>query len=649
MNSANLLRHWRFGGIAIVTTLLVAACGGTSAPTQPTHGGTVTFAEGPSAPPNYIFPMESSAYFSVTNSEQFDYSMYPPLYWFGDHGQPINDPQLSIANPPVFSSNNTVVSITLKHWVWSNGKPITARDVIFWLNLLSAATDSNAPPVGSSSAPGPGWGALVPGGFPFNVVSYTQTGTYSLQMKLNASYNPLWFQYNELSQIVPLPTQAWDELATTGPIGNYDSSAQARVALPNTSPSQYVPKNPGTATSGALGVAQFLNSQSQSLDTYQSNPLWQVVSGPFRLSAYTTSGYAKLVPNPNYSGSAKPTISAFVEEPFTSDTAEFNALEAGTLTIGYIPPQDLAQKASLERRFGYSFAPWYGSAFTYFPYNFTNPKTGPIFKQLYFRQAVQSLVNQPQYIKDFLGGYATVTNGPVPTWPVGNADESPLEAKGQIYPYDPAKAVSLLQDHGWTVKKGGTSFCSRPGTGANQCGAGISSGETLAFTLLYQSGSVPLTNEMEALQSAAQRSAGIDLTLSTAPFAQVIGTAFNGCTTATPCSGWELANWGGGWSYSPDYLPTGGEIFGTGASSNAGDYSIPTNDANIQATHTASSAAAELKALFTYENYLAQQVPVVYMPTTPEQDELVLYKSNLRGVTPLDPYGSIYPQDYSFS
>lgn len=129
----------------MVTTLLVAACGGTNAPTKPTQGGTVTFAEGPSAPPNYIFPMEPSAYFSVTNSEEFDYSMYPPLYWFGDHGQPINDPQLSIANPPVFSSNNTVVSITLKHWVWSNGKPITARDVIFWLNLLSAATDPNAP------------------------------------------------------------------------------------------------------------------------------------------------------------------------------------------------------------------------------------------------------------------------------------------------------------------------------------------------------------------------------------------------------------------------------------------------------------------------------------------------------------------------
>ncbi len=636
-------------GVAAGVVLLLAGCGGAVSSHHTTTGGVVTFAEGAAAPPNYIFPLEPSADFSVTNSEQFSYMMYPPLYWFGNNGEPSLNPNLSIANPPTFSAGDTVVNITLKHWQWSNGQPLTSRDVIFWLNLLSASTDPNAPAIGSQSAPGPGWGAAVPGGFPENVVSYGATGTYSLTMKLNASYNPTWFLYNELSQIVPMPQASWDELSSSGPVGNYDASAETRVPLSGTSPAQYVPQNPGNATSGALGVAQFLNSQSQDLGTYASNRLWQVVDGPFRLAQFTSSGYAKLVPNRDYSGPSKPTISAFIEEPFTTDTAEFDALAAGALTFGFIPPQDISQKASLERRFGYTFAPWYGFAFTYFPYNFTNPTVGPIFRQLYFRQAFQSLINQPQYIKDFLAGYATVTDGPVPTYPAHNPDESPLEAGTPPYPYNPSRAVSLLRDHGWTVVPGGTSYCSRPGDGTADCGAGIANGQKLQFSLLYASGSVSLTNEMEAMQSALHSQAGIDLTLSTAPFSQVLATAFNGCTMANPCSGWELANWGGGWSYAPDYLPTGGELFGCGSASNGGDWCNSTTTANIVATHTAPNQAAEIAALFRYEDQLAEQLPVVYVPTVPLLQGLVMYKSSLHGVTPLDPFGNVYPQMYRFA
>jgi peptide/nickel transport system substrate-binding protein len=231
----------------------------------------------------------------------------------------------------------------MKHWRWFNGEPITARDVIFWMNLLSAVTDP--------SAPGPGWGAEVPGGFSANVVSYAQTCQYQAVFHLNAAYNPTWYLYNELSQIYPLPQQCWDRLTESAPVGTADVSAESRVTLPGTSPVQYVPANPGTA-SGALGVAEFLNTQSEDLSTYATNPLWRVVDGPFKLTQFTITGYAKFVPNNGYSGSPKPTIAAFEEEPFTSDTAEFDALSSGSLTIGYIPVQSLADKASLEKTQG---------------------------------------------------------------------------------------------------------------------------------------------------------------------------------------------------------------------------------------------------------------------------------------------------------
>ena len=65
-----------------------------------------------------------------------------------------------------------------------------------------------------------------------------------------------------------------------------------------------------------------------------------------------------------------------------------------------------------------------------------------------------------------------------------------------------------------------------------------------------------------------------------------------------------MANWGGGWIYSPDFYPTGEEIFATGAGSNAGEYSDKHElDTLIKATNTSSS----LTALYNYENYLAQR------------------------------------------
>ena len=634
-------------GVACCLSLLVAACGST--PSKTVSGGTVTFAEAADTPPNYIFPLEPAAYFSINNLSQFSECMYLPLYWFGKDGEPVFNAQLSVAQPPVFSHNNTVATVTLKHWLWSNGTPVTARDVIFWMNLLSAVTDPKAPSVGSSTAPGPGWGAAVPGAFPTNVVSYQQTGTYTVVFHLNASYNPTWYLYNELSQVYPIPQRSWDKLGATGPVGNYDEEAGARTVVPGTSPAQYVPVHPGTATSGALGVAQFLNAQSQDISTYQSNPLWKVVDGPFVLSRFTTSGYAVMVPNHRYSGSPKPKIKEFIEEPFTSDSAEFASLRNGSLTIGYIPPQSLAQLPSLEKQEGYSYSPWGDFAIVFAPYNYTNPTVGPIFRQLYFRQAFQSMVNQQQYIKQFSGGEGSINNGPVPTFPPHNPDVSPLEAGRAVYPYDPSRAVSLLRQHGWTVSPGGVTTCSRVGTGAGDCGAGISKGEALNLKMLYLSGSTQLTNEMEALQSALKSTLGITLALAQAPFSQVIGTAFGGWTYKTPCSNWELADWGSNvdWVYSPDYFPTGGELYATGASSNAGDYSSAQNNANIAATHTAPNQSQELRDLFRYEDYLAKQLPVVWMPNGPYQ--LTVYKSNLKGLVPQGVYDEIYPQDYYFS
>ena len=46
-------------------------------------------------------------------------------------------------------------------------------------------------------------------------------------------------------------------------------------------------------------------------------------------------------PNPKYSGPVKPKLDKFVQLPFTSGAAEFNALVGGKITVGYLPLEDI--------------------------------------------------------------------------------------------------------------------------------------------------------------------------------------------------------------------------------------------------------------------------------------------------------------------
>ena len=75
----------------------------------------------------------NSANISNLNLFDFQYLMYRPLYWFGQNGQPVVNTSLSVANLPKVSGRT--LTITLKHYMWSNGTQVTAQDVMFWLNM----------------------------------------------------------------------------------------------------------------------------------------------------------------------------------------------------------------------------------------------------------------------------------------------------------------------------------------------------------------------------------------------------------------------------------------------------------------------------------------------------------------------------------
>ena len=230
---------------------------------------------------------------------------------------------------------------------------------------------------------------------------------------------------------------------------------------------------------------------------------------------------------------------------------------------------------------------------------------------------------------------------PVPIVPANSfADQT---ERANPYPYSVSAATGLLKSHGWTINANGTDTCSNPGTAANQCGKGIASGAQLTFNLQYASGVQATTQMMDAFKSAAAQ-AGITINLTTAPFDQVIGNAVT-CTASQAACKWQMQNWGGGWVYSPDFYPTGGELFQTGAGANFGNYTDPTADSLIQATHTAPASQTQ-SALDAYQNYIVKSLPVVFQPNADYQ--LSEVSSTLHGVQQ-NAFGYLTPEAWYFT
>jgi peptide/nickel transport system substrate-binding protein len=546
-------------------------------------GGTVSFTEGPSAQPNYIFPMTNAQVCSTTNISQLNALLYRPLYWFGNNYTPTVDYNYSIGKQPVFSDGDKTVTINLNPYKWSDGETVTARDIEFWINLYKADPAKN-------------YCGYVPGYFPDNVVSMSAPNATTLVMHLTKAFDPEWFLYNELSQIYPIPL-AWDRTSLSQPAPKTDNGHL-----------------PDSTKSGAEAVYTFLDAQSKDLGTWASSPIWSVVDGPWKLQSFTTQGQVTMVPNPTYSGSPKPTISKFVELPFTSDTAVFNEIRSGgpsAVTIASLPSQYVPQVSALESS-GYTYNKAASYSFNYFPLNFNNPTVGPIFKQLYFRQAFQHLIDQPGWVTAFLDKTATPTYSPIP-----NAPPSPLADAASIatnpYPFSTSAASQLLTSNGWKVVPGGSTTCVKPGTGAGECGAGIKSGEGISFNIDYQSGVVAIASEMNDLEAQAKK-VGITLELTNHPFGTVIGTAVACTPTESTCK-WTAQNWGAGWIYGPDYLPTGESLFASGAVANFGSYSDPQATKLIDDT-IYGPLSQEKTALTTFAKYLSTQLPVVFGPTS---------------------------------
>ncbi|MFZ1063799.1 MAG: ABC transporter substrate-binding protein [Acidimicrobiales bacterium] len=552
------------------------------------RGGIVTFAEGPSSGPNYIFPITPASNLSAYDVSQFQQFFWPALWWSPKGAEPTIDYGQSIGLPPKFSDDNKVVTITLKSgWKWSDGTPVTSTDIEFMIDLLKAA-------VAISPAND---GDYTPGLFPDNVASVTTPNANTLVIKFTKTYNKPFIQLDQLAALEPLPAQAWSKTSLKGPIISFTNPANAKA------------------------IYKFLNAQSDSLSTYGSNPLWQVVDGPYKIQSFDPSTDATdLVANKAYSGPQKSHIAGIDELAFTSTSSEFNQLLTGKLDVGYVDYSDLAQVPTLEKD-GYSVWGYPDLGFSYIVYNFKD-KTGDfnnIISQLYIRQAIAHLQDEPALIKskgafDGAAGAAYASVPAIPSTPF-----TPSNATNNPYPFSIKKAASILKSHGWDVKAGGTTTCVKPGTSSSECGAGIPKGTPLSWNLLYDSTVPVIGAEDEQLASAAKQ-IGITISLSGKTFNYLISN-LSDVSNPNNDNIWAMDDFGG---FTDDIYPTTNELFNTTGSFNLGGFSNATVNQDI----INSEFSLNNNAVKTELREVAKELPGLFQA---EPDLVFAIKNNLSG------------------
>jgi len=549
--------------------------------------GTITWAEPPGSAPTWIFPIEPGADFTVYSSADFNYESWRPLYWTQSGTSPKIDQALSLAYLPTYSNDDKTVTVRMKtNYKWNDGQPVTASDSLFFLDELRAAVKES----------GSNWGAYSPGvGIPDQVVSASTPNATTLVLNLNKSVNPTWFTENNLAAIQPMPAHSWAKSSADGPILNFTTPANAKA------------------------IYDFLAKASGSTGTYATNPLWQVVDGPYRLTAFNnTTGAYTMAPNPSYDGPHSKVVPTLQAVPYTSDTAEFNAVLSKSVDIGYIPQTDVPQISRVKSA-GYHVFGYPDWGFDYVNYNFAD-KTGDfnnIINQLYVRQALAHLEDETGYVKAFFHGAGGLDYGPVPAVPT--SPYSPANAIKNPYPFSVTAAANLLKSHGWKVVPGGVSTCAKAGTGAGECGSGIPAGTKLTFNVLYVNDPA-ITGEMLTDWASDAKKVGIEVTLQAGTFNHVVDVADDPGSPKT-INQWAMSDYGG---FTDEPYPTTFGIFNTAGSDNGGFY----NDAEANKLISASVTGGNPNAVKAEASYLTEQQPSLFQPNA---DSIIVWKDDVSG------------------
>lgn len=183
-------------------------------------------------------------------------------------------------------------------------------------------------------------------------------------------------------------------------------------------------------------------------------------SGPYMLEKYDEAQQlATMVINPNFQGDRvgrKPLISKVILKKITQAT-QIDDLKTGGVDIIKNIGDGKTINAGMDLTEGEGFAYTDYPRAGYGKIAFSCDVGPTQFPEV--RQALAYLLDRNDFAKQFTGGYGSVVNGPYGTaqW-FYQETKKELEEKLNSYPYDPAKAVELLEKAGFTLNESGAEF-----------------------------------------------------------------------------------------------------------------------------------------------------------------------------------------------
>lgn len=326
----------------------------------------------------------------------------------------------------------------------------------------------------------------------------------------------------------------------------------------------------------------------QSVANSPTNSVYQVVDGPFKPTTFSPNSYWKFAKNAKYSGH-KAFLNQLVFQYETQSSAEFTALKTGQVDVGYVPTTLMGSKGLLSSDVLHQE---YAFGFGFIHPNFSTKAPGgigPVLKHLYVRQALQEGIDQKGIVQSLDHGVGVTENGPIASQPPTVFYDSALPKN--LYPFNPQAGKALLIKNGWSL----------------QNGVMTKNGQKLAFPVTYISSNKTLADMAQLIKSDWAQE-GVQVTLNPLP----ASTFFADVTVKNP-SAWAMAL-GGGWTYQPDFYPTGGGLFATGAPVNKGGYNNSTMDTLIAQSYAPGSRQSTLQALYRYEAFAGKHLPVLWTP-----------------------------------
>ena len=176
---------------------------------------------------------------SIYNN-QIIYQLYRPLVWLDRNVR--YDPIASLASGLGTTDGGRTYRLTLKPWLWSDGVPVTADDVVFTFDLIRRI--------------GPGFTFYKVGGIPDLIERVSALSPHEVEIRLTKRVNPEWFLGLGLGNTIkPLPAHVYR----------------------------------------GLGLRE--------IRARQTDPtLFAVSDGPFLLADFQVGRHLTLVPNPLYGG-----------------------------------------------------------------------------------------------------------------------------------------------------------------------------------------------------------------------------------------------------------------------------------------------------------------------------------------------------------